>query len=228
MVPSISRSDPRARCTSNPALPKSSMRARKRVTAARIRLHDRLHFRRTFWTYEVKESANRLLSNTASETTWNAFVNLSDSQFRLAGYKATQERLRALSSSQAFSAADREAVALRWPSSADMDVLVNRSLKAALLASLPTRLQGINRDDQMHLINVGYVITDATLLGEFGTRAYSNSIIASPKTQHIPGFLQNLLSAKFRLPFPARHCLANAQGQISRANRRDARKGIVS
>ena len=168
--------------------------------------------------YEAKESANRRLSNNGDPNTWHAIVNLSDTQFWLSGYNAMRLNFQKLTSSGAFSSADREAVALRWPPSRDMDAMVGRSLKSALLASVPTRLKGLSRQDQGHLINIGYIITDSAMMGAFQMRAYGNSIIASPKPQPIPPFLPNILSAKFQLPFPAHDCLVNAGKRCGRAD----------
>jgi NTE family protein len=168
--------------------------------------------------YEAKESANRRLSNIGSPASWRALVDLSDTQFWLSNYNKTQELLRTLTNSAAFSSTDREAVGSRWPSSPDLDAVVSKSLKSALLASVDTRLKGMNRETQGHLIDIGYIITDAAMLGNFHMHAYGNSIINSPKPQPVPAFLPNILSAKFQLPFPAHNCLVNAQSQCGRAD----------
>jgi NTE family protein len=168
--------------------------------------------------YDLKESGNRKLGNIANETTWNALVNLSDAQYRISSFNASRANIRRLTASAAFSDADRRAIEQRWPSSPDLDIIISRGLKAALLASASTRLKGMNREDQGHLVNVAYLIADEVMLGELLQRAYGNSITAVPASQQLPPFLPNLLSAPLRLPFPAHHCLLNTKKQCGRAD----------
>jgi NTE family protein len=163
--------------------------------------------------YLVKEETARPpeppygdVSHAEEESTQNE-VSLSRAENLLMFTPSNVRELSGMASTEQFSPQDRNLIMNRWASSAeDIEVLRTHATKAVMLASIPTDLGAVSPEDQHHLVNMGYVLTDAELLSSF---LLYNAAVGLRSGNQLPDFVPNLLSAPVKLPYPLHHCLTD-------------------
>jgi predicted acylesterase/phospholipase RssA len=127
-------------------------------------------------------------------------------------YPTAIAQLRTEVQTASFTDADRAALAQRFqPNDPAFNVFTHRAMKAMLLASEPTALTALSKDDQGHLINAGYLAADLRLLTPFAVHNQIFTQLQQPRSVSAPSVVPLLLSAPLKIPRPVHHCLIAAK-----------------